>query len=175
MAVNQFIVIGKITSAHGIRGEVKVYPLTDDPKRFLSMKDCHISGEDGVPVSDSSVENARIDKTMVIVKLEGVNDRNAAEALRDKYLSVDRADAVKDDDSFFIVDMLGMTVIDDERGELGTISDVFETGANFVISVRRKGKKDLLIPFLKAVCYDADIESSVMKVKLPKGLYEIYD
>ena len=80
MAVNQFIVIGKITSAHGIRGEVKVYPLTDDPKRFLSMKDCHISGEDGVPVSDSSVENARIDKTMVIVKLEGVNDRNAAEA-----------------------------------------------------------------------------------------------
>ncbi len=175
MAVNQFIVIGKITSAHGIRGEVKVYPLTDDPKRFLSMKDCHISGEDGVPVSDSSVENARIDKTMVIVKLEGVNDRNAAEALRDKYLSVDRADAVKDDDSFFIVDMLGMTVIDDERGELGTISDVFETGANFVISVRRKGKKDLLIPFLKAVCYDTDIESSVMKVKLPEGLYEIYD
>jgi 16S rRNA processing protein RimM len=175
MAVNQFIVIGKITSAHGIRGEVKVYPLTDDPKRFLSMKDCHISGEDGVPVSDSSVENARIDKTMVIVKLEGVNDRNAAEALRDKYLSVDRADAVKDDDSFFIVDMLGMTVIDDERGELGTISDVFETGANFVISVRRKGKKDLLIPFLKTVCYDTDIESSVMKVKLPEGLYEIYD
>ena len=175
MAVNQFIVIGKITSAHGIRGEVKVYPLTDDPKRFLSMKDCHISGEDGVPVSDSSVENARIDKTMVIVKLEGVNDRNVAEALRDKYLSVDRADAVKDDDSFFIVDMLGMTVIDDERGELGTISDVFETGANFVISVRRKGKKDLLIPFLKAVCYDTDIESSVMKVKLPEGLYEIYD
>lgn len=175
MAVNQFIVIGKITSAHGIRGEVKVYPLTDDPKRFLSMKDCHISGEDGVPVGDSSVENARIDKTMVIVKLEGVNDRNAAEALRDKYLSVDRADAVKDDDSFFIVDMLGMTVIDDERGELGTISDVFETGANFVISVRRKGKKDLLIPFLKAVCYDTDIESSVMKVKLPEGLYEIYD
>ena len=175
MAVNQFIVIGKITSAHGIRGEVKVYPLTDDPKRFLSMKDCHISGEDGVPVSDSSVENARIDKTMVIVKLEGVNDRTAAEALRDKYLSVDRADAVKDDDSFFIVDMLGMTVIDDERGELGTISDVFETGANFVISVRRKGKKDLLIPFLKTVCYDTDIESSVMKVKLPEGLYEIYD
>ena len=82
---------------------------------------------------------------------------------------------MKDDDSFFIVDMLGMTVIDDERGELGTISDVFETGANFVISVRRKGKKDLLIPFLKAVCYDTDIESSVMKVKLPEGLYEIYD
>ncbi|MBO4460517.1 MAG: 16S rRNA processing protein RimM [Clostridiales bacterium] len=175
MAVNQFIVIGKITSAHGIRGEVKVYPLTDDPKRFLNMKDCHIAKEDGTPVSDTKVNNARIDKAMVIVKLDGVDDRNAAEALRDKYLSVDRADAVKDDDSFFIVDMIGMTVIDDDLGELGTIDDVFETGANFVISVKRKGKKDLLIPFLKAVCYDTDIESSVMKVKLPEGLIEIYD
>ena len=175
MAVNQFIVIGKITSAHGIRGEVKVYPLTDDPKRFLSMKDCHISEEDGIPVKETSVEHARIDKTMVIVKLKGCDDRNAAEALRDKYLSVDRADAVKDDDSFFIVDLIGMTVTDDDRGELGTIREVFETGANFVISVKRKGKKDLLIPFLKAVCYDTDIEAGIMKVKLPEGLYEIYD
>lgn len=175
MAVNRFIVIGKITSAHGIRGEVKVYPLTDDPKRFLRMKDCHIAKEDGTPISDCKVSNARIDKNMVIMKLENVNDRNMAEALRDKFLSVDREDAVKDDDSFFIVDMIGMTVIDDDLGELGTIRDVFETGANFVITVKRKGKKDLLIPFLKAVCYDTDIESGVMKVRLPEGLLEIYE
>lgn len=175
MAVNQFIVIGKITSAHGIRGEVKIYPLTDDPKRFVHLKDCHIAKEDGTPIKDAVVTNARVDKNMVIAKIEGVDDRNMAESLRDKYISVDREDALKDDDSFFIVDMIGMTVIDDDLGELGTIRDVFETGANFVITVKRKGKKDLLIPFLKAVCYDTDIESGVMKVRLPEGLLEIYE
>ena len=76
---------------------------------------------------------------------------------------------------YFVVDLIGLEVIDDERGSLGQISDCYETGANHIIEVKRKGKKDLLIPYLNAICYDVDIEGGTFKVRLPEGLYEIYE
>ena len=79
-------------------------------------------------------------------------------------------------DEFFIVDLIGLTVIDTNLGELGKIDDVYETGASHhIISVKRKGKKDLQIPFLKTICKKTDIAEGIMEVELPEGLYEIYE
>lgn len=174
--ITERIIIGKIGSAHGVRGEVKIVPLTDDVRRFSKLKKCFLAKEDGTVVDELVVKTTRIDRGNVLIVFENILDRDKAEKLRGFYLSVSREDAVKlPKNTFFIVDMIGLTVIDDERGELGTINDVYETGSNFVISVKRKAKMDLQIPFLNSVCYETDIELGYMKVKLPEGLYEIYE
>ncbi len=174
--ITEHITIGKIGSAHGVRGELKIVPLTDDVRRFSKLKKCFLTKEDGTIVNELAVKHARVDRGNVLILFETITDRDMAEKLRGFYLAVSREDAVKlPKNTFFIVDMIGLTVIDDERGELGTINDVYETGANFVISVKRKGKMDLQIPFLNAVCYETDIEAGYMKVRLPEGLYEIYE
>ncbi len=170
------IIIGKIVGVHGVRGELKVYPLTDDAHRFLKLKECFLSGEDLKDPKPCSVVSARIDKEMVLVRLEGVDDRTLAETYRGQYMSVTRENAAKlPEGRYYIVDLIGLEVIDDVRGSLGKITDCYETGANYIIEIRRKGKKDLLIPYLNAVCYEVDIPGGVFKVRLPEGLYEIYE
>ncbi len=174
--ITEHITIGKIGSAHGVRGELKVVPLTDDVRRFSKLKKCFLTKEDGTIVNELAVKTARIDRGNVLIVFEGIQDRDAAEKLRGLFIAVAREDAVKlSKGEFFIVDLIGLRVVDDERGDLGTINDVYETGSNFVISVKRKRKPDLQIPFLKVVCYDTSIEDGVMKVRLPDGLYEIYE
>jgi len=173
--MDDMIVIAKIIGAHGVRGEIKVYPLTDNVRRFSKLKRCYI-GKENVDGSLYEVLSARNDRGNVLIKLDGVCDRDKAESLKGLFISVDREDAVKlPKGQFFIVDLIGLKVVDDELGELGSIADVYETGANFIITVKRKGKKDLLIPYLKSCCYSTDIENKLMKVRLPEGLYEIYE
>ena len=172
----ELIIIGKICGVHGVKGELKVYPETDDVHRFLKLKDCFLSGDslkDPVPVK---VKGARIDKGMALIRIEGIDDRTAAETLRGKTVSVTRDNAVKlPEGRYFVVDLIGLEVIDDERGPLGKISDCYNAGASDIIEIKRKGKKDLLIPYLNAVCYEVDLEAKTFKVRLPEGLYEIYE
>lgn len=174
--MNELIIIGKIVGVHGIRGEVKVYPLTDDAHRFLKLKDCFVSAENLKNPLAKKVEKARLDKEMVLVKFEDISDRTIAEGLRGQYMSVTRENACElPEGRYYIVDLIGLEVIDDVLGPLGKISDCYETGANYIIEVKRKGKKDLLIPYLNAICYEVDLEGQVFKVRLPDGLYEIYE
>lgn len=174
--MNDHLIIGKIIGAHGIRGEVKVFPITDNVRRFTKLKKCFIVKEDGTVIKEFEVRGARIDKTNALVAFKDLFDRTEAEKLKGTYISVDRDNAVKlQKGSFFIADLIGSKVIDDTIGELGIITDVFETGANQVLEVKRPGKQNLLIPFLKAVCYEIDPEQGVVKVKLPDGLYELYE
>lgn len=174
--MKDFITIGKIIGAHGIRGEVKIFPITDNVRRFNKLKHCYILKEDSSVVSEIDVKGCRHDRGHVLMSIEDLNDRTAAEKLKGFYIAVDREDAVKlPKDTYFIADLIGISVIDDAIGELGVIEDVFETGANQVLSVKRRGKQNLLIPFLKAVCYNVDFENKVMNVKLPDGLFELYE
>ena len=173
---NELIIIGKICGVHGIRGEVKVFPLTDDAHRFLKLKDCFVSAEDLKSPAAKTVSSARIDKEMVLVRFEDIDDRTVAEGLKGKYISVARENAADlPEGRYYIVDLIGLEVIDDERGNLGKISDCYETGANYIIEIKRKGKKELLIPYLNSICYDVDIDAGVFRVRLPEGLYEIYE
>ena len=173
---NGLIIIGKITGVHGVRGEVKVYPLTDDAHRFLKLKDCFLTDDKMKSSKPVNVTSARIDKGMVLLKLDGIVDRTVAEGLRGQYLAVTRENASElPEGRYFIVDLIGLEVIDDVRGSLGKISDCYETGANYIIEIKRKGRKELLIPYLNDICYDVDIDGGTFKVRLPEGLYEIYE
>ncbi|MBO4637938.1 MAG: 16S rRNA processing protein RimM [Clostridiales bacterium] len=173
---NDKILIGKITSAHGIKGEVKVFPITDDPKRFKGLGSCFISKDPKSFSTCEKIHSVRFDRGNILISFEGVEDRDKALALKGNYIAVGREEAVKlPEDRFFIVDLIGLNVIDDDLGDLGTCNDVYETGANFVLSVKRKGKKDLQIPFLKAVCYDVDTDAGIIRTRLPDGLYDIYE
>lgn len=173
---NELIIIGKITGVHGVRGEAKVYPLTDDAHRFLKLKECFLTDEKMKSQKPLNVASSRLDKGMVLLRFEGIDDRTIAEGLRGQYLAVNRENAAElPEGRYYIVDLIGLEVIDDVRGPLGRISDCYETGANYIIEIKRKGKKELLIPYLNDICYDVDIDNGTFKVRLPEGLYEIYE
>ena len=174
--MEKLIIIGKITGAHGVRGELKVFPLTDDPRRFLKLKECIICGQKFEKPEDKVCQSARMDRGNVLVRFEGVLDRDAAELLRGRFIAVTRDNAVKlKKDSYFITDLKGLKVIDDERGEVGTVTDCFETGPQFTLEIKRDKKKDLMLPFVKIYCYEVNIEEGFIKCRMPDGLYELYE
>ena len=175
--MDKLIIIGKITGAHGVRGELKVFPLTDDPRRFLKLKECIICGQNFEKPEDSSCTSARLDRGSVLLKLDGVFDRDKAELLRGRFIAVQRENAVKlKKDNYFITDLKGLKVIDDDRGDLGSVIDCFATGPQFTLEIKRENKKkNLMLPFVKVYCYEVDIEAGYIKCRLPEGLYELYD
>ena len=165
--MKDYLVIGKIGGAHGVRGEVKIIPLTDDVRRFSSLSECMILDE-----KEHIKETLEVEKTRV----DGIDDRDEVGKLTGYFIGVTRDNAVKlPEGRFFIADLIGLTVVDSERGELGTIKDIMNSGASDIIIVKRKGKNELLIPYLNAIVYEVDIAGGTMKVKLPEGLYEIYE
>lgn len=173
---NSRLIIGKITAAHGVRGEVTVFPLTDDARRFLKLKDVFLCDENACNESSISIKNARIDRDRVLVKFEGCEDRDKAESYKGRFISVDRKDAVKlKEGSFFIEDLKGLDVTDDAKGGLGIIKDVYKSGPKHIVMIQRSGKQDLLVPFAKEIFYDVRPEDGVVKCRLPEGLYEMYE
>lgn len=174
--MEDYIINGRIIGAHGIRGELKVVPLTDDARRFLKMKDCYLCGPKLENLTPAKAKSARIDKTNVLLKLEGVEDRDKAETLKGTYIAVSRADAVPlKKDSYYIADLIGLDISDDERGALGKVCDCYETGANYILEIKRDKPKNLLLPFLKQFCYEVNVEEGYIKCRLPEGLYELYE
>ena len=174
--MDKLIIIGKITGAHGVRGELKIFPLTDDPRRFLKLKECFICGQNFEKPEALMCSSARLDRGNVLVKFEGVLDRDKAELMRGRFIAVERANAVKlKKDNYFITDLKGLKVIDDDRGDLGTVIDCFATGPQYTLEIKRDKKKNLMVPFVKVYCYEVDIEGGFIKCRLPDGLYELYD
>lgn len=161
--------VGVITTTHGIRGEVKVFPTTDDPKRFLDLKNVIL--DDGKTTLDLEIQNVKFFKNLVILKFKGIDNINDIEKYKKAGLYVTREDAVElEEDEYFIADLIGMDVISDEGEQLGTISDVLQTGANDVYVISSKGKKDLLLPAIHECVLDVNVEERTMKVHLMPGL-----
>lgn len=174
--MEDLIITGKIIGVHGVRGEVKVFPLTDNARRFLSMKKCYLTGAKLENPVETTVVSARIDRGNVLLFLEGVADRDKAQTLHGRYIAVSRADAVKlPKGRYYTADLIGMTVTDDDHGELGKVTDCFEGGSGHILEIKRQGKKNLLIPFVKEYCYEVSVENSSIRCKLPAGLYELYE
>ncbi len=161
--------VGVITTTHGIRGEVKVFPTTDDPKRFLDLKNVIL--DDGKTTLDLEIQNVKFFKNLVILKFKGIDNINDIEKYKKAGLYVTREDAVElEEDEYFIADLIGMDVISDEGEQLGTISDVLQTGANDVYVISSKGQKDLLLPAIHECVLDVNVEERTMKVHLMPGL-----
>lgn len=162
--------IGKITSVFGIKGEVKVQPWCDSPELLCEFDTLY--WKSGTPVK---IESSRVQKNMVVMKIEGVDDPDAAQKLRNHVLYMDRNDVELDEGSYFIADLIGLTVVDSRDGKVyGILSDVTETGANDVYHITDEDGRLLLIPAIPEVVDEVDIENGVMKITPLNGLFEIY-
>lgn len=154
------IVIGKILKPQGIRGEIKILPLTDNIERFKSVKYLIVKGQ------AKPVLSLRIMDNYVYVKLEGVVDRNEAELLRDEFVSVKRSDAVKlDEGKYFIVDLLGCEIWADGQ-KLGVLDDVLQNTRTDVYVV--KGDKPLMFPVVDGLILNTDVNKKRIDLESAK-------
>ncbi len=161
--------VGVITSTHGIKGEVKVFPTTDDANRFKKLKKVIL--DTGKEKIDMEIAGVRFFKNMVILKFKGIDDINDVEKYRKAELYVTRENAVPlKKNEYYIADLIGMDVVSDEDEELGVIDDVLQTGANDVYVIKNAGCQDLLIPAIKDCVKDVDVEGGKMIVHLLEGL-----
>ncbi|ERK30580.1 ribosome maturation factor RimM [Clostridium intestinale] len=156
--MEQFLNVGQIVNTHGVKGEVKVFPLTDDPMRFKKLKKVIIDNK------EVQILSYKFQKDRVILQLEGVDTMDDAIRLKGKYLKVSREDAVKlPKDTYFIADLIGCSVFDTDETPLGEVYDVIKTGSNDVYWV--KGIKELLIPVLKEIVLDINVEDKKIVIK----------
>ncbi|MBD5543326.1 MAG: ribosome maturation factor RimM [Lachnospiraceae bacterium] len=161
--------VGIITSTHGIKGEVKVFPTTDDVKRF--KKGISLILETGKEQLDLEVEGVKFFKQFVILKFKGIDDINQIEKYKRKELFVTREHAVKlKKDEYFIADLIGLSVIDEEGNTIGVLGDVMETGANDVYVVKMADEKEVLIPAIKQCILEVNVEGGFVKVHMMEGL-----
>lgn len=169
--MDNLLQIGVITSTHGIKGEVKVFPTTDDNERFKMLKECFIEFKDEmIPVK---AQGCKFFKNMVILKFEDIDDINDIEKYKQCKLWVDREHAVKlAQDEYFIADLIGITVVKENGEELGVLTEMIPTGANDVYVVTDKAKKEWLLPAIKECIRDIDMENQKMVVRLMKGMEE---
>ena len=166
--MEEFLQVGVISSTHGIAGEVKVFPTTDDVKRFKKLKEVILdTGKERMTLHICQV---KFFKQMVILKFKEFQNINEVERFRGKSLYVTRENAVKlQKDEYFIADMIGMRVVSTEGEELGTLTDVLQTGANDVYVVEQNGASQLLLPAIKDCIRDINMEQMVMTVYLMPG------
>lgn len=161
-STNNLIIVGQIVKPQGVRGEVKVKPLTDDPSRFCALKSVFVCGR------PCKIENVRISSGDVYIKLAGVDDRNAAETLRNCYLEIDRAVCVPlDDGEFFVTDLIGATVVacaEHIEDRIGIIRSIQSFGAADVFTVECAQNKEMTFAFVKALDAKFDSESKVLYV-----------
>ena len=166
--MEQFLQVGVISSTHGIRGEVKVFPTTDDPMRFKKLKKVLLdTGRERVELE---VQSVRFFKQFAIVKFKGIDNINDIEKYKGKGIFVPREDAVPlDEDEYYIADLIGMEVFT-EDGHFGVVKDVMETGANEVYIIESDEHGEVLIPAIRQCVLDVNVEEKKMKIRLMDGL-----
>ena len=163
----EYFEIGQISNTHGLKGEMKVRPYTESAKRFEELKKILVDIKGNL--KEFEIESVRYQKDVVLLKLKGVDSIEDAEKLKGLSVKIPRSDAKKiEDDEFFIADLIGLEVYQDEL--IGVVDDIFEAGASDVYVIKRKGKKDLLLPAIKSVIKKIDLENKRMDVEVPRGL-----
>ena len=159
------VIVGRIRSAWGLRGDVSVEVLSDAPKRFAPGSMLRLRGK------PTRVERSRKGQRGLLVKLDAVGDRTQAEALRGEDLTVlpNQVEPLPDG-MYYHFQILGMRVLTEEGESLGAVSEIIVTGGNDVYVVHEEGRRDILIPALPDVVLDIDLETASMLVDLPDGL-----
>lgn len=166
MSELELITIGKIVAPHGVRGDVRIIPLTDFPERFHELKETFVEN-----VGQLKLESAREHKKFILLKFAGIDSMNDAELLRGKLIKIARQDLVKlPAGQYYIFDIIGLNVFTEEGESLGMITDVLQPGSNDVYVVEQPGKGELLIPAIKEVVKKIDIAGKQMIVKLQEEM-----
>ncbi len=170
--MEQYLRVGVITSTHGIRGDVKVFYTSDDPARFKKLKTCYI--DTNKTLLEVQVTSCKMVKGMPVIHFEGYDTIESMEPFKGKDILVDRAHAVKcRENEFFIVDLIGLTVESDEGENLGTLTDVLQTGANDVFVVTASSGSEILIPYIEQCVSEIHPETGKIMVHLLPGLREL--
>ena len=156
-------------STHGVRGEVKVFPTTDDPARFKGLKEVMLdAGKETIPLE---IENVKFFKQFVILKFKGIDNINDIERYRKCPLMVTRENAVAlGEGEYFVADMIGMEIVTEDGERFGTLKDVLRTGANDVYVIESAKHGEVLIPAIKECVLNVDIEERRMRIHLMDGL-----
>lgn len=167
--MEQLLQVGVISSTHGVRGEVKVFPTTDDALRFKSLKKVILdTGKEQLPLE---IQNVKFFKQFVILKFKGIDNINDIERYKHCPLLIEREDAVPlEEDEHFIADMIGMQVVTEDGSVFGTLKDVMETGANDVYIIDSEAHGEVLLPAIRECILDVDEEEGKMTVHLMDGL-----
>ena len=161
--------VGQIVNTFGIKGEVKVTPFTDDINRFDDLKKVYVKTRKDD--KQYKVENVRYHKNMVLLKLEGIENPEQAELLKNAYLEINREDAIPlEEGQYFIVDLIGLDVYTDEGQLLGKVDDIYNTGANDIYVVKDELGKQVLLPGIKEVIKQVDLDNEKIIVHLIPGL-----
>ncbi len=164
--------VGVITSTHGLRGEVKVYPTTDDPQRFSLLKEVilDVNGSEKI----LKIRSVKYFKNMVILAFEGLDRIEDVQRFLKKDLLIRRSDALPlAEGEYYIPDLIGIEVSDEEGTVLGQITDVLQTAANDVYVVRQENGKEFMIPKTDECILETDIENGRMRVHLLPGLMDL--
>lgn len=169
MQQNDYLQVGVITSTHGIKGEVKVFPTTDDPNRFRTLKDVVLdTGKEQIPLE---IEGVKFFKQYVILKFKGIDNINDIEKYRKMPLLVSRENAVElEEDEYYMADIIGMDVYTEDGEKFGVLEDIMETGANDVYVVSTEAHTEVLLPAIHDCILDVDTENRKMTVHLMDGL-----
>ena len=161
--------VGQIVNTFGIKGMVKVMPFTDDIKRFDELKNVYVKTKK--ESKQYKVENVKYHKNMVLIKLEGINNVESAETLRNAFLEIDRKDAIPlEEGTYFIADLIGLEVYTDEGKLLGKVDDIYNTGSNDIYVIKDELGKQILLPGIKEVIKEVLLEQEKIIVHLIPGL-----
>ena len=163
--MDELIKIGKITAPVGVKGEVRVYPYTDKQTRFSAVKELFVGNTPAV------IEGVRYQKDMVVIKLDICPDRNAAETLRGKELYLDRKNLWEiPEDTYFVRDLLGSVVKDEEGKVLGTLSDVIQNPAQDIYVIKDENGRESMVPAVKEFIKDVDTDNKIIVIHVIEGL-----
>ena len=158
--------IGQIVNTFGIKGEVKVNPFTDDITRFDELKTVYVKIKGKSELY--KIENVKYHKNMVLLKLEGINNPEEAEMLRNAFLEVDREDAVPlEEGQYFIADLLGLEVFLDTGGKLGILDDIFNNGSTDIYVVKNELGKQILLPGIDEVIKEVKLDDRIIVHLIP--------
>lgn len=172
-----YLMIGYLQRAHGVRGDIFTKSLTDDDARFTEGLKCFlVKDKDHEPHGEVTLSRVRLTPSGLLLGIRGCEDRETAKNYCGSYLAVSREHALelRDEDEFYTGDLIGANVIDEELGELGELVDLISSGGGEILVVRKVGERDVLIPFLKSIIQQIDLDEQTIKVKLPEGLFELY-
>ena len=170
--MEQFLQVGAITSTHGIRGEVKVFPTTDDPARFKKLKKVIL--DTGKRQIDMEIQSVRFFKQFVIVKFKGIDNINDVEQYKGSSLFVSRENAVSlEENEYYIADLIGMEVEEQGGSFHGVVTDVLQNTAQDIFEVKRDDGKTVLIPKVDAFVQKIDGKERLITVTLIEGLTDL--
>ena len=173
MSTEKRLRVGVISSVHGIHGECKVYPTTDDMTRFKDLKHVYATDARGRETR-LEIRDVRYSRNMVICGFEGITTPEEMQKLKGRDLMIDRCDAVPlEEGEYFISDLIGLSVINEDGTELGEVTDMLPTGANQVMEVRLNEGRTVLFPYIKDCILEVCLDEGYIRVHVMKGLLEL--